>query len=328
MRAVLIEANGGPETLRIQDIPDPQPGPGQARIKVAYATLNPMDVSARSGAMKWGVPPLPFVLGYEYSGRVDAVGEGVDAGLVGKRVAVASQWGGFAEYAIADAGRLASAVIPDNIPFDLGTVYRSTVTSWHAVNTVGRVREGDVVVLHSAAGPIAIMAAQIAKDLGATVIGLAGGADKIAYAKSFGLQHGIDYSNGADWAAEVKKLTDGRGADLIIDGVQGPGALANLAALAPLGQVVFLGASAGPGPAIPIGALIGGSARVSGLVVYHAMAKTKGAEFAEIHEKLASGAWRYPLNAPVPFEQIAGAFADFESRKLMGRTIFKIGGDV
>ena len=327
MRAVVLEKTGGPDLLKVTSVPDPQPGPGQARVKVAYATLNPRDVTALSGAMKWGVPPLPFVLGYEYSGRIDAVGDGVDAGLIGRRVSAGSQWGGFADYAVADADKLNT--IPDGMDLALGTVYRSTaLTAWHSLHTVGRVRKGDVVVLQSAAGPVAILAAQIAKDAGATVIGLAGGEHKIAYAKSFGVDHGIDYRADTDWPATVKELTDGHGADIIIDGVQGPGALKNLDALAPLGQIVFLGASAGPGPDLPIGRLIAGSAGVRGLVVYHAMARTKGAEFEEINAKLISGAWRYPLNPPVPLDRIAETFADFEGRKLMGRTIFTVGGEV
>jgi NADPH2:quinone reductase len=327
MRAVQIDQNGGPDVLRVTDVPQPQPGPGQARVKVAYATLNPMDVNARSGAMKWGVPPLPYTLGYEYSGRVDAVGEGVDTAMVGRRVAVGSQWGGFADYAVAKAETLNT--IPDDIPFTLGTVYRSTaLTAWHALHTLGRLREGDVVLLQSAAGPVAIMASQIAKDAGATVIGLAGGAEKGQYAKSFGADHVIDYRADADWPAKVKALSEGRGADLIIDGVQGPDTLKNLDCLAPLGQVIYLGASAGPGPAVPIGRLIAGSARVGGLVVYHGLARTKGAELKEINAKIASGAWRYPLNAPVSLDRIAETFADFEARKLMGRTIFEVGGEV
>ncbi len=327
MRAVQISQNGGPEIMTLSTLPDPQPGPGQARVKVAYAVLNPMDVAVRSGAMKWGAPAFPFVLGYEYSGRIDAVGEGVDAAMVGRRVSGGGQWGGFADYAIAQADRLNA--IPDDISLDLGAVYRGTaVTAWHAIHTMGGVKAGDVVLLQSAAGPVAILCAQVARDAGATVIGLAGGPEKVAFAKSFGMDHVIDYRAEADWPAQVKALTGGRGADLIIDGVQGPDALKNLDACAPMGQIIFLGQSAGAGPGVPIGRLIAGSIRVGGLVVYHAMAKTRGAEIDTINPKIASGAWRYPLNAPVPLEQIAETFADFEARKLMGRTIFEVGGEV
>jgi NADPH2:quinone reductase len=191
---------------------------------------------------------------------------------------------------------------------------------------MGRVRAGDVVLLHSAAGPVAILTAQIAKDAGATVIGLAGGEKKCAYAASFGMDPVIDYRAEADWPAKVKALTEGRGADLIVDGVQGPDALRNLDALALLGQVLFLGQTAGPGPAPPIGRLIAGSAAVRGMVVHHAAARTKGAELPEINAKIASGAWRYPLAAPVPFKEAAATFAAFENRELMGRAIFSVGG--
>src|SRR5690606_8339824 len=125
------------------------------------------------------------------------------------------------------------------------------------------------------------------------------------FARQFGLDHGIDYRANPDWPAKVKELTSGHGADLIIDGVQGPDTLKNLDALAIFGQIVFLGASAGAGPAIPIGRVIAGSAAIRGLVVHHAMARSKGAELPEIQAKIASGTWRYPLNATVPFERIA-----------------------
>jgi len=327
MRAVVISQTGGPDTLKITDAPVPEPGEGQVQIKVAYCALNPLDTHSRAGRIKWGVPSMPFVSGYEYSGRVVKVGPGVDAGLVGKRVASAGTWGGAAEYAVAPAKSLVQ--IPDGIDWKLGTVYyTSTLTAWHMLHTMARMNKGDVVVVHSAAGAVGIMTSQIAKEAGATVIGLVGSADKAAYARSFGCEHVLNEKDDAEWPKKVKDLSDGRGADIIIDGNGGPAAPLNFKCLAPLGQIIYIGAMAGPAPDVNVSALIGGSQAVRGFVMYHAMAKTKGAEFKDIHEKLMSGKWKFPLNPPLPLEAIGKAHDDFENRRTMGRTIFTIGGEI
>jgi len=327
MRAVVIRENGGPETLKVSETPMPEPGEGQVRIKVAYCALNPLDTHSRAGRIKWGVPPMPFTSGYEYSGRIEKLGPGVDAGLMGKRVASAGTWGGTGEYSVAPAKSLVQ--IPDGINWQLGTVYyTSTLTAWHMLHTMARMNKGDVILIHSAAGAVGVMTAQIAKVAGGTVIGLVGSESKAAYAKGYGCDHVINEKDDAEWPKKVKDLTNGRGADIIIDGNAGPAAPKNFACLAPLGQIIYIGAMAGPAPDVNISMLIGGSQGVRGFVMYHAMAKTKGAEFKEIHDKLISGQWRFPLNPARPLSDIAQAHDDFENRRTMGRTIFTIGGEV
>jgi NADPH2:quinone reductase len=327
MRAVVISENDGPETLKISDIPVPEPGEGQVRIKVAYCALNPLDTHSRAGRIKWGVPAMPFTSGYEYAGRVEKLGAGADPALLGKRVASAGTWGGTGEFAVAPAKSLVK--IPDGINWQLGTVYyTSTLTAWHMLHTMARMNRGDVVLIHSAAGAVGVMTAQIAKDAGGTVIGLVGSEAKAAFAKSFGCDHVINEKDDADWPKKVKDLTGGAGADIIIDGNAGPSAPKNLACLAALGQVIYIGAMAGPAPDVNISMLIGGGHGVRGFVMYHAMAQTKGAEFKEIHDKLIGGKWKFPLNPPLPLADISRAHSDFENRRTMGRTIFTVGGEV
>ena len=327
MRAVVIRENGGPDTLMVSDIPVPEPGEGQVRIKVAYCALNPLDTHSRAGRIKWGVPPMPFTSGYEYSGRVEKIGPGADPGLMGKRVASAGTWGGTGEFAVAPAKSLVQ--IPDGINWQLGTVYyTSTLTAWHMLHTMARMNKGDVVLIHSAAGAVGVMTAQIAKDAGGVTIGLVGSESKAAFAKSNGCDHVINEKDDGDWPAKVKALTQGRGVDIIIDGNAGPSAPNNLKCLAPLGQVIYIGAMAGPAPDVNISMLIAGSHGVRGFVMYHAMARTKGAEFKDIHDKLIKGVWKFPLNPPLPLTAIAKTHDDFENRRTMGRTIFTIGGEV
>ena len=326
MRACLLETTGGPEVLALKDVPMPEPGPGQVRVQVAYAAMNPLDAHARAGRIDWGVPGLPFVLGYEYAGRIDAVGDGVDAARVGQRVSVAGQWGGFGDYAVAPADT--AVPVPDALDWPLAAAYyTTTLTAWHLVNTVGRVQRDMVVVIHAAAGAVGLLTTQIAKEKEAVVIGLAGSRDKIDWAARFGADHWLNYRQ-ADWPDRVRELTDGVGAELIIDGVAGPHAPRNLAALAPLGTIIYLGAAGGLAPDIDVSQLIGQSAGVRGFVVYHAMARTRGAELPEIHDAVASGRWDLGLGAPVALDDVADLHRRWEDRTLVGRSVVRVGGDI
>ena len=327
MRAVVIAKNVPPDSLKITDITIPKPREGEARLKVAYCAVNPLDTHARAGRVKWGVPPMPFTLGYEYSGRVDAVGPGVDEGIIGKRFSVASTWGGCAEYAIAPTKNMTP--IPDEFHWTLGTVYfTSTFTAWHMLHTMAKVEEGDSVVIHSAAGAVGVMTTQIAKDAGCQVIGLVGSKEKMKWADQFGADHLLNEKDDPAWPDKVKDLTNGLGADVIIDGNAGPETPKNLACLAPLGQVIYIGAMAGASPDVNVSGLIGSSAGVRGFIQYHAMAKTEGSEFPEIISKLDKKEWIYPLNQSIPLEDIVKAHDDFENRRTTGRTILEVGGDI
>jgi NADPH2:quinone reductase len=296
------------------------------QVKVAYAAMNPLDVMVRAGTFKFH-PPLPFVLGYQYSGRITEVGEGVDPARVGQRVSVSSQWGGYADYATAPAE--AAAPIPDSFAWQLGTVAMGpSLTAWHLVHTAARVRPGDVVVVHAAAGAVGLMLVQIAKDAGARVVGLVGSAAKLAWAREFGADLLLDYRADPDWPQKVKAFSGGAGADFIFDGNQGPDTPKNFQALAPLGQAIFIGAMAGASPPVSVPMLIGTSQGVRGFVVNHGLNVTKGAEFKEIVPKLASGFWKFPIMAPVPLEQVADLHRAVEARTLLGRGIISVGGDL
>jgi NADPH2:quinone reductase len=326
MRAIVAEAAGGPDTLKLRQIPIPVPGPGQARIRVAYAALNPLDMHARAFRVKWGHPGFPCVPGYEYAGRVEAVGSGVDAALVGRRVAAMSEWGGNGEFALATAARLVP--VPDEFDWKLAATFATCApTSWHLVHSAGRVTAGTWVLVHSAAGAVGVLTTQIARDAGGRVIGLAGGADKAAWAKQFGAEHMIDYRS-EDWVARVKELTAGRGVDVIIDGNAGPTAAKNYEVIAPLGNVIYLGAMAGQAPDVNISLLIGKSFSITGFVQFFHQARTKYAENAEIARNLASGRWRIPVERVFELEEVPRAQAMFENRELFGRSLIRVGGDI
>jgi len=326
MRAVIAEQPGGPETLSLKTVPVPEPGPGQARIQVAYSALNPLDTHARANRIKWGHPGFPFTPGYEYAGRVDKVGEGVDPGLVGRRVAAISEWGGNADLAIATAARLVP--VPDSFDWKLAATFATCApTAWHLVHSAGRLQQGMVLLVHSAAGAVGSLATQIALEAGARVIGLAGGSEKVDYARQFGAEAVLDYTT-ADWVAGVKELTGGRGVDVIIDGNAGPEAPRNYEVVAPLGNVIYLGAMAGHAPPVNISQLIGRSFSVTGFVQFFHQARSGGSENEAIVEALASGRWRIPVERIFPLEEVSRAQALFEGRRLFGRTLVVAGGDV
>jgi NADPH2:quinone reductase len=326
LRAIIAETPGSPEVLKLKDIPIPEPAAGQVRVRVAYADLNPLDTHARAKRIDWNAPKFPFTPGYEYSGVVEKVGEGVDASWLGQRVVSVGEWGGCADYALATAARLSE--IPEGFGWQWGTVFQTCAYSaWHVLHTAGRLRAGDYVLLHSAAGGVAILAAQIAKESGATVYGTCS-PPKMEFARRFGFDHLFD-SKAGNFADEIKALTGGRGVDLIIDGVAGPEAAKNFDALAPLGQVIYIGAWAGSAPPVDVSRqLYGKSIAVRGFVVYTARAATRDADLPAIHEALRSGRWQMPITGVFPLSETAALHARFENRELFGKTLIEVGGEL
>lgn len=326
MRRAIINEAGGPEAIAIEEAPDPQPGAGQVRVRVAYAALNPLDTHARANRIQWMHPGFPFVPGFEYAGRVDAVGEGVDASLLGQRVAVNAQWGGNADYALADAARLEP--VPEDFDWATAAAFSTCAyTAWLLIHSAGRVRAGQHVAIHSAAGAVGVLTTQVAKSAGARVIALAGGPEKLAWIEPFGADVGVDYLQD-DWPEQVREATGGRGADLIIDGNAGANAPRNLECVAPLGNIIYMGATAGQAPDLNISALIGKCCSVTGFVQYVHQVVSGGREKTEMHQRLASGEWRIPVEKVYPLEELADAHRAWENRELVGRTLIEAGGDI
>jgi NADPH2:quinone reductase len=326
MRSAIVAKAGGPETIHIEERERPEPGAGEARIRVAYAALNPLDNHARANRIQWMHPGFPFTPGFEYAGRVDAVGPEVSEDLLGTRVAVNGQWGGNADYAVAPAQALIP--VPDAFDWRLAATFSTCAyTSWLLIHSAGQIRQGQVVAIHSAAGAVGSLTTQVAKSAGATVIALAGGPGKLEYARQFGADHLVDYTRD-DWPEEVKRVTGGRGADLIIDGNAGPHALRNLEAIAPQGNLIFMGATAGQAPDLNISLLIGKCCSVTGFVQYVHQMTSAGAEKSAMHEKLGSGEWRIPVEKVYPLERLAEAHRAWEARALTGRTLIEAGGEI
>lgn len=325
MQAVVVEEAGGPEKLQLKTVPVPEPRAGELLIRVAYSPLNPLDVQARAGRIRWSHPGYPFTPGCGFSGRVVGAGPGVAVDWAGRRVTASGVWGGNAEFAVAPVASVTP--MPERFDWQLGSVAPGTSrTAWHLVHSAGRVRPGQSVVIHSAAGPVGALTAQVARSAGALVIGLAGGTSKTAFAGRF-VDHALDY-NGTDWPAAVRRLTAGSGADLIIDGNSGPNSSRNYDAVATLGQVIYTGAMAGPAPDVGIAMLIGRSISVTGFVVTFHEARDPVTGRAETEERLATGQWVIPVTATAGLGDVVDIHRKFENREIMGRVLVRIGGEL
>src|SRR4029453_6896619 len=213
MRAVVLTQTGGPEGFQVLERPDPVVGAGEVRIAVRAAGLNFADTMARVGLYP-AAPKPPCVLGYEVAGEVETIGEGVSGLTVGQRVMAGTQFGGQAELAVALARDVMP--MPEHLSFEEGAAFCVTYgTAYAALVIMGGLRGQDRVLIHSAGGGVGTAATQIARNAGAEIYGTASAAKHPAI-QAQGVHHPIDYRT-QDFKAEVRRLTDGEGVDIVMD---------------------------------------------------------------------------------------------------------------
>ena len=213
MRAVVLTGTGGPEVLKVQERPDPAVGPGQVRIAVRAAGINFADTLARVGLYP-DAPKTPCVLGYEVAGEVESLGEGVDDFKLGDRVVAGTRFGGQAELISVDAAQVLP--LPERLSFEQGAAFPVNYgTAYAALIVMGSLRQGNRVLIHAAGGGVGISATQIARNAGAEIFGTASPGKHEAI-RAQGVDHPIDYRN-QDFEAEVMRITDGEGVDLVMD---------------------------------------------------------------------------------------------------------------
>ncbi len=239
MRQIWITKAGPPEVLEIKEAPDPVPKSGEVRIRVEAAGVNFADIMGRLGIYP-DLPAMPVVPGYEVSGRIDAVGTGVEGSWAGRDVLAVTRFGGYADTVCvptnqvfarpANMSALEGAAIPVNY-----------CTAWQLVVVMGSLKAGETVLIHSAGGGVGIAATQIAKHIGAKVIGTAS-ASKHAELRTLGVDHLIDYRT-EDFEARTREITSGRGVELILDAVGGESWKKGYRVLAPTGRLGMFGLS-------------------------------------------------------------------------------------
>jgi synaptic vesicle membrane protein VAT-1 len=239
MRQIWITRAGPPEVLAVKDAPDPEPKPGDVRIRVEASGVNFADIMGRRGLYP-DLPPIPVVPGYEVSGRVDAVGAGVNGALAGCDVIATTNFGGYADVVCVPAQQVflrpAHMSAPEGAALPV-----NYLTAWQLVVVMGNLRANETVLIHSAGGGVGIAATQIAKHIGARVIGTAS-ANKHAELRALGVDDLIDYRK-EDFETRGREITDGRGVDLILDAVGGESWKKGYRLLAPTGRLGIFGAS-------------------------------------------------------------------------------------
>jgi len=262
MRAVVCRELSGPQSLTVEDLPDPKPGPGEVAVAVAAAGVNFADTLMVSGKYQER-PELPFTPGLELAGIVTALGAGVAGLAPGDRVIGLVDRGAFAEVALVRAEELYP--IPDTMDFDVAAGFPITYGTAHG-GLVWRaeLQPGETLLVHGAAGGVGLAAVEVGKALGAEVIATAGGPEKLEIAKAQGADHLIDYRS-EDIRERVKALTGGRGAEVVFDPVGGEVFMASLRAVAWGGRLLVIGFAAGKVPEIPANLLLVKNLAVLGL---------------------------------------------------------------
>lgn len=217
MRAIFIERSGGCEVLNVRETPTPTPQAGDIAIDVRAAGVNFADILARQGLYP-PAPPTPCVVGYEVSGVVTAVGPGVDAGWIGKAVIAMPHFGGYAEHVCVAATHVWEK--PAALSFEQAAALpENYLTAWALLVGLGGLKPGETVLVHNAGGGVGLAAVDVARHVGATIIGTAS-ARKHDFLRGRGVQHCVDYAS-AGWPAQVRALAGGRGVDLAIDPIGG-----------------------------------------------------------------------------------------------------------
>ena len=318
-KAIRIHAPGGPEVMRWEDVPTPEPGPGEAQVRHAAIGLNFIDVYFRTGLYKTG---LPAILGMEAAGTVAAVGPGVTEVAVGDRVAYATApIGAYAIARIIAADRLVK--LPDTIDFNTAAAMMlQGLTAQYLLRRTHRVQPGETILVHAAAGGVGLILCQWARHLGATVIGVVSTEAKAELARAHGAQHVV--VGHANLAADVKRITAGAMVPVVYDSVGKDTFMASLDCLAPLGLMVSYGNASGPVGAVDVG-LLGAKGSLfltrPGLATYTSKRADYETAARELFEVVGSGAVKIRVNQTFPLQDAARAHAALEARQTTGSTI-------
>ena len=319
-RTVVIRRQGGPEALELEERPVGEPGPGEARVRQHAVGLNFLDTYHRSGVY---TVPLPSALGQEGAGVVEAVGEGVTHVAPGDRVAYAGgPLGAYAEARVMPAGVLVR--LPDAISFEeAAAAMLKGLTVQYLFRRTTPIGPGDTVLFHAAAGGVGLIACQWARSEGIRLIATAGSGEKCTLALDHGASEALNYRD-AGFVQEVRRLTGGRGVDVVMDGVGKDTFEASLDCLRPLGMMICFGAASGSVPPFDImGLARRGSLKLTRPTVFTHTADpaTLREMAADLFGKMESGAVKVRIDQRFPLEQVAEAHRALESRATTGSTV-------
>lgn len=322
MKRIQVTEHGGPEKLTLADVPTPTPGPGQALVRLAASGVNFIDVYFRTGAYK---ADLPVALGSEGAGTVEALGEGISDVVVGDRVAYAMARGSYAEYAVVPASQLVK--IPARLDFVAAAAAMLQGTTAHYLTqSTFPLKRGDTCLVHAAAGGAGGLIVQMAKAVGARVFGTVSTGEKAQVAKSAGADETIVYTT-VDFEAEVKRLTAGRGVDVVYDSVGKTTFDKSLNCLRPRGMLVLFGQSSGPVPPFDPGILNakGSLFLTRPSLAHHLLTREELLWRAgDVLNGVAAGTLKLRVDKTYSLANVAAAHRDLESRKTMGKLVITI----
>lgn len=319
MKAIRIAETGGPEVLRVEDVPAPEPGEGQVRVKLDASGVNFIDIYFRTGQYK---APLPMTIGSEAAGVVDAVGPKVTVVRVGERVASTQFTGAYAEYAVAPAKGVVR--VPEGVDMKVAAaVLLQGMTAHYLTHSTFSLKRGDTALVHAAAGGVGLLLVQIAKRLGARVIGTVGTEEKAALARQAGADDVILYTK-QDFEAETKRLTGGRGVDVVYDSVGKTTFDQSLNCLRPRGYLVLFGQSSGAVPPVDPQILNAkGSLFLTRPTLAHYIAAREELEqrASDLFSWIATGELSVRIGREFPLAQAAAAQEALAGRQTTGKVV-------
>lgn len=321
MKAVVADPTGGPENLHLVELPKPEPGEGEALVKLEASGVNFIDVYFRNGLYK--APETPVRLGNEGAGTVEAVGKGVSM-HPGQRVAYAMARGSYAEYAIVPEKFLVN--LPEKVTFEDGAaVALQGMTAHYLTRSTFALKPGNICLIHAAAGGAGLLVVQMARIAGATVIGTASTEEKARLAKDHGADHMILYTQ-QDFIEEVKRITAGKGVDVVYDSVGKTTFHKSLDCLKPRGMMISFGQSSGAvGEIDPLilnqkGSLFLTRPSLANYISDSAELKWRA---SDIFQWIADGRLRLQIHKVYKLADAAQAHRDLESRRTTGKLLLK-----
>jgi NADPH2:quinone reductase len=319
VKAIRVHTHGGPEVLRFEDIDVPQPGPGEAVVKVVASGVNFIDVYLRTGLYK---VPLPFTPGQEAAGTVSAIGEGVTEVKIGDRVAFAMTLGSYAQYVRAQSWKLVK--IPDSVDFSqAAAIMLQGCTAHYLSHSTFPLKPGHRALVHAGAGGVGLLLTQMARKLGATVFTTVGTEVKADLSRQAGAHEVILYSK-QDFEAEVKRLTGGIGVDVVYDSVGLNTFEKSLNCLRPRGYMVLFGQSSGPVPPFEASILNAkGSLFLTRPSLTH-YATTRDQLLSmttDLFQWIASGELKLRIGGTFPLADAAAAHRELEGRRTTGKVV-------
>lgn len=318
MKAIQMSEYGSPEVLKLQDVQIGKPNKGQALIRLEVAGVNFIDIYQRRGTYPVN---FPYVPGLEGAGVVEAIGDNVKNVKIGDRVSYVHTPGSYAEQSLVDAEQL--ILLPPDLSFEQGAAFPlQGMTAHYLLHEFRKVKPNDVVLIHAAAGGMGLLLVQWAKHLGARVLGTTSTEEKAKIAKEAGADEVILYTK-TDFPAEVMRLTNDHGADLIIDGVAKTTFLGDLQAAALRGTIVVYGAASGPADPISPNILMKRSLTVSGGTLFNYILTKEELKMRSqaVIEGIQKGWLKLKIDDVFPLAKTNDAHRKLEERKTIGKVL-------